>query len=95
MQYDTITRQDHDGMAVVTLNRPEVMNALNTQMRAEITHAIGPAGREALRRTRRHLAFPYLETHYGVGWKHHSQSLCFRLSLAAHLFPNILCNSIS
>jgi 2-(1,2-epoxy-1,2-dihydrophenyl)acetyl-CoA isomerase len=47
MQYDTITRQDHDGMAVVTLNRPEVMNALNTQMRAEITHAIGTAGREA------------------------------------------------
>ena len=34
MQYDTITRQDHDWMAVVTLNRPEVMNALNTQMRA-------------------------------------------------------------
>jgi 2-(1,2-epoxy-1,2-dihydrophenyl)acetyl-CoA isomerase len=47
MQYETITRHDSDGIAIVTLNRPEVMNALNTQMRAEITHAIGTAGREA------------------------------------------------
>jgi 2-(1,2-epoxy-1,2-dihydrophenyl)acetyl-CoA isomerase len=47
MHYDTITREDQDGMAVVTLRRPEVMNALNTQMRAEITHAVSEAGREA------------------------------------------------
>lgn len=47
MQYDTITRHDHDGIAVITLNRPEVMNALNTQMRAEMTHAVSTAGREA------------------------------------------------
>jgi 2-(1,2-epoxy-1,2-dihydrophenyl)acetyl-CoA isomerase len=44
MQYDTITRDDLDGMAVITLRRPDVMNALNTQMRAEITHAVEAAG---------------------------------------------------
>ena len=47
MQYETITREDTDGMAVITLRRPDVMNALNTQMRAEITHAVGEAGTEA------------------------------------------------
>ncbi|MGP1358021.1 enoyl-CoA hydratase-related protein [Roseicyclus sp.] len=44
MDYETITREDEGGVAVVTLRRPEVMNALNTQMRAEITHAVGTAG---------------------------------------------------
>jgi 2-(1,2-epoxy-1,2-dihydrophenyl)acetyl-CoA isomerase len=47
MDYRTITRQDTEGMAIVTLNRPEVMNALNTQMRAEITHAVEDAGKSA------------------------------------------------
>lgn len=47
MQYETITRDDLDGMAVITLRRPDVMNALNTQMRAEITHAVEAAGRTA------------------------------------------------
>lgn len=47
MQYQTITRMDRDGMAVMTLNRPEVMNALNAQMRAEITHAVEDAGKTA------------------------------------------------
>ena len=47
MDYETITRVDRDGMAVITMNRPDVMNALNTQMRAEITHAVGAAGGEA------------------------------------------------
>lgn len=47
MEYQTITRMDRDGMAVVTLNRPEVMNALNAQMRAEITHAVEDAGKTA------------------------------------------------
>lgn len=47
MHYDTITREDTDGMTVITLRRPEVMNALNTQMRAEITQAVGDAGRQA------------------------------------------------
>lgn len=47
MHYDTITLDIEDGLAVVTLRRPDVMNALNTQMRAEITHAVGNAGAEA------------------------------------------------
>jgi 2-(1,2-epoxy-1,2-dihydrophenyl)acetyl-CoA isomerase len=47
MQYDTITREDQDGIAIITMRRPDVMNALNTQMRAEITHAITEAGKEA------------------------------------------------
>ena len=40
MNYTTIRLTLRDGMAVITLNRAEVMNALNTQMRAEILHAI-------------------------------------------------------
>jgi len=47
MIYDTITYDLTDGMAVITLNRPDVMNALNTQMRAEITHAVAAAGNAA------------------------------------------------
>jgi 2-(1,2-epoxy-1,2-dihydrophenyl)acetyl-CoA isomerase len=47
MEYETITLTEAEGAAVVTLNRPEGMNALNTQMRAEITHAVAEAGRQA------------------------------------------------
>ncbi|MEM1274827.1 MAG: enoyl-CoA hydratase-related protein [Pseudomonadota bacterium] len=47
MQYDTITREDADGIALITMRRPDVMNALNTQMRAEITHAVRAAGQSA------------------------------------------------
>lgn len=47
MIYDTITYALADNIATVTLNRPDVMNALNTQMRAEITDAVSRGGREA------------------------------------------------
>lgn len=47
MEYETITREDEGGVAVITLRRPDVMNALNTQMRAEITHAVQAAGKTA------------------------------------------------
>ncbi|MHA6325937.1 enoyl-CoA hydratase-related protein [Roseivivax sp. CAU 1753] len=47
MQYETITYTLTDGVAVVTMNRPDVMNALNSQMRAEITHAVRQGGTEA------------------------------------------------
>jgi 2-(1,2-epoxy-1,2-dihydrophenyl)acetyl-CoA isomerase len=49
MHYETITREDEGGVAIITMRRPDVMNALNTQMRAEITHAVKapPARRRA------------------------------------------------
>ncbi len=47
MQYETIRYSLRDDIAVLSLNRPEVMNALNTQMRAEILHAVNRAGEEA------------------------------------------------
>ncbi len=47
MNYETITLEITDGLAVLTLNRADVMNALNTQMRAEITHAVKDAGQNA------------------------------------------------
>lgn len=47
MNYSTIRLSLRNDLAVVTLNRPEVMNALNTQMRAEITHAVKEASLNA------------------------------------------------
>ncbi|WP_371169909.1 enoyl-CoA hydratase-related protein [Aliiroseovarius sp. 2305UL8-7] len=43
MDYETITLDITEGLAVLTLNRADVMNALNTQMRAEMTHAVKEA----------------------------------------------------
>lgn len=40
MQYQSIKLNVHAGIATLTLNRPDLMNALNTEMRAEITHAV-------------------------------------------------------
>ena len=47
MNYSTIRLAVRNDIAVITLNRPDVMNALNTQMRAEITHAVKAAGTSA------------------------------------------------
>lgn len=47
MDYQTLTLTIADDIAVLTLNRPAVMNALNTVMRAEITEAVQDAGRRA------------------------------------------------
>lgn len=47
MDYSTIGYAVQDGIARVTLDRPEVMNALNTQMRAELHDAFRRAGAEA------------------------------------------------
>ena len=45
--YQTIALELADDVAVLSLNRADKMNALNTQMRAEITDAAGFAGRKA------------------------------------------------
>jgi len=47
MDYQTIRLTETGGTAVLTLARPEVMNALNTQMRAEILHAVKAAAATA------------------------------------------------
>ncbi|MDX8348731.1 enoyl-CoA hydratase-related protein [Cognatiyoonia sp. IB215446] len=47
MDYQALTLVIRNNVAVITLNRPDVMNALNTQMRAEITHAVKAAEAEA------------------------------------------------
>ncbi|MCP9483109.1 enoyl-CoA hydratase-related protein [Shimia sp. CNT1-13L.2] len=47
MDYQTLTYDASDGIAVVTLNRPDVMNAFSSQMRAEVAHAVIEAGKAA------------------------------------------------
>jgi 2-(1,2-epoxy-1,2-dihydrophenyl)acetyl-CoA isomerase len=47
MTYQTLDYTLADGQATIRLNRPEVMNALNTQMRAEIADAMKRAGSAA------------------------------------------------
>ena len=47
MHYDSIRYAVRDDVAILQLNRPEVMNALSAQMRAEITHAAKRAPDEA------------------------------------------------
>lgn len=47
MDYQAITLVIRNSVAVITLNRPDMMNALNTQMRAEITHAVKAAEKDA------------------------------------------------
>ena len=47
MHYETITYEVSDDICVITLNRPDVMNALDTQMRAEITQAMRAGAAEA------------------------------------------------
>ncbi|NNE81264.1 MAG: 2-(1,2-epoxy-1,2-dihydrophenyl)acetyl-CoA isomerase [Silicimonas sp.] len=47
MDYQTIRLTHTDGYAEITLDRPDVKNALNTQMRAELLHAVQSAAKEA------------------------------------------------
>lgn len=47
MNYQTISCELTDGVAVVTLNRPDKMNSLTSQMRIEITQAIRALEAEA------------------------------------------------
>ncbi len=43
MDYETIRLREEGGIATLTLDRPEVRNALSTRMRAEILHAVRAA----------------------------------------------------
>lgn len=47
MQYETLRLNVSNNVAVIEFTRPEVMNALNTQMRAEILHAVKSAEKSA------------------------------------------------
>ena len=44
INYTTLQIKEADGIHTITLNRPERRNALNPQMIAEVTHAMGEAG---------------------------------------------------
>lgn len=41
MAYETVTLVKEDGIAVLTLNRPEKLNAINMKMREEILGILG------------------------------------------------------
>ena len=47
MEYSVIRFEPANDVATITLNRPALKNALNVQMRAEITDAVGQAGQAA------------------------------------------------
>ncbi|MEM6941396.1 MAG: enoyl-CoA hydratase-related protein [Pseudomonadota bacterium] len=47
MDYQTLTYSVENNIGIVTLARPDTMNALTTQMRAEVAHAVTQAGKEA------------------------------------------------
>lgn len=47
MNYTTIRYSLRDTMGVIALNRPEALNTLDAQMRAEVTHAVRRASQEA------------------------------------------------
>lgn len=47
MDYQTLNLRISQDIATITFDRADVMNALNPQMRAEITHAVQSAGQEA------------------------------------------------
>jgi len=47
MGYETIRYACDGGIATLTLDRPDVLNAMDSRMRAEVTSALGQAGAEA------------------------------------------------
>ncbi len=42
-EYETLLVEHEDGVAILTLNRPEVLNAMNTQLNGELYHAVSVA----------------------------------------------------
>lgn len=47
MAYETILYEKTDGIARITLNRPEKLNALNNKLRTELIDAVNDSGRDA------------------------------------------------
>lgn len=47
MHYETLIVTEDEGVGLIRLNRPTLMNALNAQMRAEITQAVRDLGARA------------------------------------------------
>lgn len=43
MKYETILFESRENIATITLNRPQAMNGINAQMRADLMHAIAHA----------------------------------------------------
>ena len=48
MNYENLLVEYENSVATIILNRPSVMNALNAQMRAELTDAVTRYSKEAL-----------------------------------------------
>ena len=42
-EYETLLVEHEDGVAILTLNRPEVLNAMNTQLSGALYHAVSVA----------------------------------------------------
>jgi len=47
MSYETILYEVSEGIATITINRPNVLNALNRQVLSEMRAAVGAAGQDA------------------------------------------------
>ncbi|MEL6583123.1 MAG: enoyl-CoA hydratase-related protein [Pseudomonadota bacterium] len=47
MSYETLLFEVSEDIATITLNRPDVMNGLTTQMRADLMHALDTASKDA------------------------------------------------
>ncbi len=46
-QLETVNLRSQDGVATVTLNRPQALNAWNKQFALDLLAALGPGGRRA------------------------------------------------
>ena len=67
VNYATLEIKEAAGIHTITLNRPERRNALNPQMIAELTHALGESARMFLRGGRAHRRGNGLLLRHGPG----------------------------